>query len=320
MTDQRILITGATGFIGRNLTEHFARQGRRVRAHRFTRPAYDAPGVEWVQADLRDPAEARRVMEGCDVVLHCAAVTSGANDIVNRPTIHVADNVHMNIGMLQAAYDLSVAHYVFFSCSIMYASSSNPQSETDFNPAAPLAPNYFAAGNTKVYFENMCRFFADQGRTKHTAIRHSNIYGPYDKFDLGRSHVFAATLRKALTATDGVLRVWGSGEEGRDLLHVDDLVAFIDAALRLQTTPYELVNVGAGHAVAVKDLAALIAEAVGGDLRIETDPSKPTIPVTIVLDATKAERLFGWRPTISLRDGVRRTLDWVRKERTQLGF
>ncbi|HLI20074.1 MAG TPA: NAD-dependent epimerase/dehydratase family protein, partial [Stellaceae bacterium] len=219
---RKILICGATGFIGRNLTEHFAALGDwDVHALRWTRDEYACPGVTWHRADLRRVEDVERVVAGCDVIIQAAATTSGAKDILTRPYIHTTDNAVMNSLLLRAAYEAKVRHFVFFSCSIMYPSREKPLAEDDWDAGVPLAPNYFAAGWSKIYIEKMCEFYSRLGVTRHTVIRHSNIYGPYDKFDLERSHVFGATVTKVMTAEDGAIQVWGSGEEARDLLYVD---------------------------------------------------------------------------------------------------
>lgn len=308
----RVLVCGATGFIGRNIAEALARRADlEVHAVRFNRPAYEVPNLVWHQADLRQDGDVRRLVDGMDVIVQAAATTSGAADIVTRPYIHVTDNAVMNSLLLRAAFDFKVRHFIFFSCTVMYPSSETLLAETDWNPGIPIHPRYFGVGSTKVYVEQMCEFFSRLGVTRHTAIRHSNIYGPYDKFDLQRSHVFGATVTKVMTAADSVT-VWGSGEEARDLLHVDDLVRFVEAAMERQESPYELVNVGIGGAVAVKDLVGMIVAASGKDLRIEHDLTKPSIKTSLALDCSKAERLFGWRPQVGLEEGIRHTIDWWR--------
>ncbi len=314
MTKRRILICGATGFIGRNLTESLARRDDlEVHAVRFTRTAYECSGVRWHQADLRQPEDVARVMAGMDVVVHAAAVTSGSKQVVARPHIHVTDNAVMTALLLRAAFDLDVSHFIFFSCSVMYPSSAQPQREADFDISKPLHPRYFGAGWTKLYAEKMCEFYAAQGKTRHTVVRHSNIYGPYDKFDLENSHVFGATITKAMTATDGRIIVWGTGEEARDLLHVEDLTTFVELALDQQRTSLELVNVGSGDAVMVRDLAARIVAASGRSLEIVYDPAGPSIPTTVSLDCALAAERFGWQPRIGLDEGIRRTLAWWRQ-------
>lgn len=310
---RKILICGATGFIGRNLTEYFAARGDcEVHAVRFARDEYACPGVTWHRADLRRVEEVEAVAAGCDVVIQAAATTSGAKDIVDQPYIHTTDNAVMNSLLLRAAYDAKVKHFVFFSCSVMLPSSDTPLDEEAWDANAPLAPNYFASGWTKVYIEKMCEFYARLGVTKHTVIRHSNIYGPHDKFDLERSHVFGATITKVMTAADGRIQVWGSGEEARDLLYVADLVDFVARAVDRQRAAYALYNAGAGYAVSIKDLVAKIVASSGRALRIEHDLTKPTIKTSLSLDCSKAERELGWRPQVALEDGIRRTIDWWR--------
>jgi nucleoside-diphosphate-sugar epimerase len=308
---KRVLVCGATGFIGRNLVERLAaRDDLEVHAVRFTRPEYAAPRVTWHQADLRDGAAAHRVLAGLDVVIQAAATTSGSRDSVQRPYIHVTDNAVMNSVLLRAAYDCKVGHFLYFSCTTMLHSSDRAQDEAAFDANRDPHPRYFGIGWTKVYIEKTCEFFARLGVTRHTAIRHSNVYGPYDKYDLERSHVFGATVTKVMTATDGRLVVWGTGEEARDLIHVDDLVDAVERVLERQTEAYQLYNIGAGHAVPIRELVRQIIAASGRDLRVEYDASKPTIDVSPFLDCAKAARELGWQPRVPLDEGIRRTIAW----------
>ena len=231
---KKILICGATGFIGRNLTEKFSGQEDvEVHAVWHNRKAFECEHVIWHQGDLRNTEDVERLVKGMDIVIQAAATTSGSKDIVNRPYIHVTDNAVMNSLLLRAAYDHSVSNFVFFSCTVMYNSSESALKESDFNAGQELHPRYQGVGWTKVYVEKMCDFFSKLGRTKHTIIRHSNIYGPYDKYDLERSHVFGATITKVMTAKEKIA-VWGTGEEERDLLHVDDLTDFVEKSIEFQ--------------------------------------------------------------------------------------
>ncbi len=311
---KRVLICGATGFIGRNLVERIAARGDcEVVAVHHQRPPYDHlgvnGGVSWVQADLRNAADVDRIVAGADVIIQAAATTSGAKDITTRPYLHVTDNAVMNSVLLRAAYDHGVGQFLFFSCTVMYPSSDRPQTEADFS--GEITDKYYGVGWTKVYVENICRFFAGLGRTRHTVLRHSNIYGPYDKYDLERSHVFGATVTKTMQADDR-LEIWGTGEEKRDLLHADDLMDCVEAALERQTAPFDLFNVGAGEAVSVRELAERIVAASGRDLSLEHNLSRPTIPFNLVLDCTRARDELGWQPRIALDEGIGRTIDWWR--------
>jgi len=311
-SDCKLLLCGATGFIGRNLLAHFAAQSNKaITAVWHKRPPCEAPeNVTWVQADLRDPAQVERLVPGHDQIIQAAATTSGAKDIVTTPHIHVTDNAVMNSYLLRAAYDASIQHFVFFSCSVMYPSSQNPVSEMGFT--GEIEPRYQGAAWTKLYIERMCEFYAGLGNTKHTVIRHSNIYGPHDKFDLVRSHVFGASLSKAMTAKTSI-DIWGTGEEKRDLLYVGDLVRFVDAALELQSRAFGLYNCGAGMSISVKDLVQKIVIASGNNLVLEHDLSQPSIPFSLALDCSKAKQDLGWVPEIGLDEGIRQTVDWWRE-------
>jgi GDP-L-fucose synthase len=311
---KNILICGATGFIGRNLLDYYYNQGNyNIRATHFKRPiveGYDK--VEWVNCDLRDPNQVKKVIEGVDIILQFAATTTGAKDIVSKPYIHVTDNAVMNSLLLREAFEQDIKHFVFPSCTIMYQKSEVAIKESDFNPSEEIQSFYFGAGYTKVYLEKMCEFYSRLGKTKHTVIRHSNMYGPYDKYDLEKSHVFGATITKVMTSEDGKVNVWGIGEEKRDLLYVSDLVDFIDLALNKQTTPYELFNVGIGEGIRIKDLISKIIHYSGRDLEIVHDLSKPSLPTSLFLDCSRAEELLDWKPKHTLDNGIIKTLNWYK--------
>ena len=307
----RILICGATGFIGRNLVERLAANpSHQVTAQYHDRRPFDAPGVTWVQADLTIAEEVDRTVARTEVIIQAAAVTSGAADIVSRPHIHITDNAVMNSLLFRAAHDHGVGHFVMFSCSILYLSSDQPRREEDFT--GDVHPPYHGGAWNKIYFEKMAEFFAGLGRTRYTVLRHSNIYGPHDKYDPDRSHMFGATIRKVETATADEIVVWGAGTETRDLLYVDDLMDAVEAVLVRQDQPFALFNIGAGKAVRVRDVVQMIIDASGRALRIVHDTTKPTIPTHIHLDCRHAANTLGWRPKTPLDAGIAKTLAWYR--------
>ncbi len=310
----KILVCGATGFIGRNIAESYAnREGFQVIGVFNKRPKYNHPNLEWVSADLNKPEDVNRVLEGVDVVIQAAATTSGSKDIVSRPYIHVTDNAVMNSLLFRAAYKKKVSHVIFFSCTVMLQSSDKPQTEDDYDANTELHPRYFGVGQTKLYLEKMCDFYSRIGETKFTVLRHTNIYGPYDKFDLERSHVFGATITKVLSASGDNVSVWGTGEEERDLLYIDDLVRFVDHAINNQKSLYGLYNVGYGSAVSIKTLVEKIISASGKKLKIDHDLSQPTIKTSLSLNCEKAKNELGWTPKTSLDDGIAKTISWWKK-------
>jgi len=311
---KRMLICGGTGFIGRNLLDFYVNKGYAIRATHFNRPPVDGyEGVEWVNCDLRDPAQVRSVLDGVDIVMQFAATTTGAKDIVSKPYIHVTDNAVMNSLLLRESFEQGVEHFIFPSCTIMYQKSESALREDDFNPSDEIQSFYYGAGHTKVYLENMCKFYSNFKKTKHTVLRHSNIYGPYDKYDLEKSHVTGATITKVMNSDDGVVRVWGTGEEKRDLLYVEDLINFIDLSLNKQEKYFELFNVGLGQGIKIKDLVKKVIQCSGKQLKITHDLTKPTLPTSLFLDCQKAKEILGWQPSHSLEEGLTKTIQWYRE-------
>lgn len=315
---QKVLVCGATGFIGRNLIERLSkRKDIKLFATYLKSPHSKTKNVTFKKVDLCNADEVNNIIQGMDVVIQAAAITSGSKDIIERPYIHVTDNAIMNSLILRAAYEHHVSQLVFLSCSVMYQSNNQPVKESDFNPNHEIFSKYFGVGWTKVYIEKMCEFYSQLGRTKHTVIRHSNVYGPYDKFDLKHSHVFGALLTKVLTAKKQVIDLWGDGSEKRDLLYVDDLVDFIEIAMKKQETNYELINIGSGSCVSIKELAKVIIKCAKKALKIRFDVSAPSIKIVLCLDISKASEKFNWKPKTPLKDGIIRTLQWYEKNRLE---
>jgi len=311
MFKQKILICGASGFIGKNIAEALSqRDDFELYGTFLNSPCLNNPKIKMIKADLTDYKDVNRAIANMDIVIQAAATTSGAKDIVNKPYYHVTDNAVMNSLIFRAAYEHKISHLIFFSCTVMYQSSDDPIKETDFNANQEIFHKYFGVGWTKVYIEKMCEFYSRIGNTKYTVIRHSNIYGPHDKFDLEKSHVFGATVTKILTNKNGKITVWGSGEEERDLLYVSDLINFVELAIKKQESKFELYNVGLGVSISVRDLVKKIIALSGKNIKIEYDESKPSIETKICLDTTKAKNSLGWSPKVSLNEGIKKTLDW----------
>ena len=315
---QKILICGATGFIGRNILESFIRNDNfEIRAVRYKNgdlTEFHNGNVEWVYADLTKAKDVKRVVAGVDIILQYAAVTTGVKDVINRPYIHVTDNAVMNSLLLREAFEQKVKHFIFPSCTVMYQSSDVPVKESDFDESVDLYSKYYGGGNTKVYIEKMCKFYSTLGDTKFTVMRQSNIYGPHDKFNLDIGHVFAATIVKVVEANDSIV-VWGTGKEKRDLLYISDLVDCVNLIVEKQKSKFELVNVGYGKSISVSDLVKKIVDISGKNMYINYDGDKPTVDTKLVLDVGKAEKLFGWNPKISLDTGIKNTLEWYKETR-----
>lgn len=311
-----MLICGADGFIGRNALEYFHGEYD-ITAVLFSDddPQFGRlKGVTYLCTDLRNEEAVKSLFASSkfDVVIQAAATTTGSKDVVERPYLHVTDNVVMNAWIFREAMLNKVGHVLFPSCTVMYQPKEEPQTETDWTESDEIYPSYFGVGNMKVFNEKMCDFYSRLGNTKFTAFRHSNVYGPYDKFDLDKCHVVPAFVNK-VTNADKELEIWGTGKAKRDVIYIRDLIDFIDCCIKNQKTPYELFNCGGGEAFPILELAETIMDIQNKELEIRMDETKPDIPTTVILDCSKAQQLLGWESKTNLVDGLRETCEWYTK-------
>ena len=313
----KVLVCGASGFMGRNIIDHFSKLD-----------GYEVYGVSWknpwncsingqnhLGCDLTEQSSMEHIFKDkdIDIVIQAAANTSGSKDIIEKPYLHVTDNAVMNSLLLRACHKYNVKHFLFLSCGVMYNPDKSPVIEEDFSLDEGIVDSYFGVGWTKVYIEKMCEFYSKIGRTKHTVIRHSNSYGPYDKYDLEKSHMVGATINKVMSSKDNdEIVVWGDGSTERDLLYVSDVVDFIEKAIENQEENYELFNVGYGESISVKDIVSKIIEESGKKLSITYDLEKPSINTKLALNSQKAFDKLGWKPNVSIEEGIRKTIDWYK--------
>jgi nucleoside-diphosphate-sugar epimerase len=315
MLKKKLLVCGATGFIGRNLVKYFSSLDEyEVIGIYNKKPKFAWNNLKWKKADLTNSKDVHRVLKGIDIIVQAAATTSGSKDIVSKPMIHVTDNMIMNSLIFRSAHENNVKNVVFFSCTVMYRNSQKPLKEDDFKLNEEIHPKYFGVGWTKVSLEKQCEFYSRIGKTKYTVLRHSNIYGPDDKFDLEKSHVCGATITKVLSSEKkGKIKVWGTGEEERDLLYVDDLVNSVGLAIKKQKTSFGLFNVGYGKSISINKLVEKIIFHSGLKVEIEHDTTQPTIKTSLSLNCSKIKKHLGWKRNISHDEGLKRTIKWWRK-------
>ena len=306
------MILGATGFIGKNIALHFSKKFK-IKATYNKKSPFENKNIEWIKCDLKSTKQINNLFDNIDIVINAAAVTSGVKDIIDRPHIHVNDNALMNINILKQIFkNNNIKHYIFFSCTVMYQSSHKKQNEKKFN--YQIIDKYFGIGWTKVYIEKLCKFYSNFLNTKFTIIRHSNIYGPYDKFDLEKSHVLGATISKVMNAKKEIT-IWGRGNEIRDFLYISDLIKFIELAIKKQKNKYEIYNCGSEIGVKILDLVKLIIKITGRNIKIKKNVTAPTIKFNLVLDCKKAKKELSWKSEVSLSEGIKKTLIWWKKNK-----
>jgi GDP-L-fucose synthase len=247
----------------------------------------------------------------------CAASTSGAAAIAGTPMVHVTPNVLINTQMLEAAYAAGVEKFLWLSSTTGYPPSSyRPVREDEMFDGEPYE-KYFFVGWMKRFTEVLCRMYGEKLPQPMTTIvlRPTNIYGPNDDFEPATSHVTPALIRKVVERQDPI-EVWGTGDDVRDVIYVDDMVEAMLTAME-KITSHTAINIGLGKAYSVKEILRTIMELDGyTDAKVVFNSSKPTmIPVRLV-DTVKAETVLGFKAKTDLVEGVRRTLEWYRETKS----
>jgi GDP-L-fucose synthase len=307
------LVTGGAGFIGTHLAKALLEQGGRVRLALHRRaPIVRDPRIETVHADLTRQEDCLEAMQGVDLVFHAAGASSGVGAGADQAMAGITTNLNLTAQVLQAAWRTGVERILIFSSSTVYPARDHPVRE-DEAEGAPHS-SYLGYGRMRRYFEHLAEFVASRSAVKVALVRPTAVYGPHDNFDPATSHVVAALVRRAVAKLDP-FEVWGTGDEIRDFLHVEDLARGCLLTMEKHAA-CDPINIGYGTPVTIRRVVEIILEAAGhSSADVRFDASKPTaIPVRLV-DTSKARRLLGFEPRISIESGLRDLVRWYAAER-----
>jgi GDP-L-fucose synthase len=239
-----------------------------------------------------------------------AAITGGAKMAQTEPWGQVTDNVVMDAQMLEAFYFGGVKRVIYISSATVYQELDGRIGEEDLVLDQDPPAAYHGVGWAKRYAEKLSHFWHMKTGMEVLIARLGNVFGPYAKFDPVESNFIAATIRKAVDRIDP-FPVWGSPDVVRDVLYADDFGDAIVAMLGAAQISFDVFNIGSGRATTVAEIVASATKHAGyTPSSIVYDRNMPTTIGGRVLDCSKAERLLDWRPTTSVDDGVRQTVEW----------
>ncbi len=313
---KKVLVTGGAGFIGSHTVELLLSQAPDVRVvvpGRFSGRSPEnlaavASRIHLEEADLRRPEDCARVCRGVDVVLNVAGRTGGIAYNMARPATLFRDNIRISTNMIEAAQAAKVERFLVVSSACVYSRECpvpTPESEGFSGRPEPTNEGYGWA-KRMAEFEAMAA--AKEFGLKVAIARPYNAYGPRDHFDPEVSHVIAALIRKAVDGEDPV-RVWGEGKQTRAFLFVEDCArGLLETAERYAEC--DPVNLGSEEEVPVAELARLIVELSGTRARLQFEPEKPSGYPRRSADISKALAKVGFKARVSLREGLKRTIDW----------
>ncbi|ODA68674.1 GDP-L-fucose synthase [Methyloligella halotolerans] len=301
LTGKRVWVAGHRGMVGSAIVRRLETEGCEVLT------------VGRDRVDLRDQAAVRNWMaaEKPDAVFLAAARVGGilAND--TYPADFIYDNLIIEANIIEASFREAVEKLLFLGSSCIYPKLAPQPMTEEALLTGPLEPTNEWYAIAKIAGIKLCQAYRKQHGADFISAMPTNLYGPGDNFDLEKSHVIPALLRKAHEAARSraaSLTVWGTGSPRREFLHVDD-AADAMVSLMKNYSGASHVNVGYGEDVTILELTELVSDIVGFQGEVVTDPSKPDGTPRKLMDVSK---LFdtGWRPRYTLREGLEQTYGW----------
>ena len=297
-----IFVAGHRGMVGSALV-------RRLEAEGFT----NVLKRDRSQLDLTDESAVAKFFADAppDIVVVAAAKVGGIKANNEYPVEFLLENLRIQNNIIRSAFEAGVRKLLFLGSSCIYPKfAPQPIPETALL-TGPLEPTNEAYAIAKIAGIKLCQAYAREYGATFISVMPTNLYGPNDSFDLETSHVLPALLRKAheaKTRNENKLIVWGTGKPRREFLHVDDLASACLLLLEKYDSP-EIINIGCGEDITIRELAELICDVVGFNGELVWDATKPDGTPRKLLDITKI-RALSWQPTIPLRQGIAQTYDW----------
>ena len=298
----RILVTGATGFLGKRVV-------RRLK-EREKSPLETSKSSG---CDLRNKEEVRALFEQNEpeAVINCASYVGGIQFGMKHKAEIFYNNMLMILNLLEASREFSVQRVINPISNCAYPAKATLFKEDEFWDGRMHDSVETYGFVRKASYVGSLAYYEQYG-VKWINLILSNMYGPEDHFDEVRSHALGALIMKIVRAKQEKLPkvvVWGTGKPVREWLYVDDGA---EALIRGLDMPYsrDILNVGVAKGISIRDLAHMIKNIVGYEGEIEFDPSKPDGAPYKTVDGSRLERILNWKPNTSLEEGVRKTVEW----------
>ena len=300
--DSKIFIAGHRGMVGSAIVRALASQG-------FTNLLFRTRQ----ELDLLDRSAVREFFktERPEFAVDAAARVGGIVANSEKPVEFLLENLTIQNNLIEAAADFGCTKFLFLGSSCIYPKHAPQPIREDALLTGPLEPTNDAYALAKIAGIKLCQAYAREYGKNFLSAMPTNLYGPHDNFDLHTSHVLPALIRKIHEAKKSgapEVLVWGTGTPRREFLHADDLA---DACVFLLKNydSSELINIGSGTDVTIRELAELICEVLGYKGTLAFDPTKPDGTPRKLMDSSRLFAL-GWKPRIPLREGIAHAHAW----------
>ena len=306
--DKKVLVTGAAGLCGTAAVNRLLKMGDcSIIGTTYTRRDLNIENsnLNLVKLDLMSYDNCKKVMEGVDIVIHCAAFSGGAGLQDEYQIDLFRNNVIMSSNLISIAAKSKVELFGYIGSSTMYPNVAYPVKESEGYDLDPY-DFYMGVGWLKRYMEKVLQHFQSITDTNFAIVRPMAVFGENDNFN-ERGHVIPQLIMKPNKSMNP-FRVWGDGSQVRDFLYVEDLIDGLFFVMENDPTA-NAYNVSSGHSVTIKELTKMIVDIYGYNPEFEYDITKPTAIPARQIDITKIKKL-GWTPTYSLRAGLVKTINW----------
>ena len=312
MNSKKILVLGGSGFLGTNLLQKLIKRNKNITATYFKNKKFKKlRGVKYKKVNLENIEECRKITKNKEIVIMCAANSSGAAIIKKDPLSHLDSNVIMNLNTLKACYFNKVKKFVFISSNTVYPQSKKSMKEDDIN--YELYKSYFIVGWMKLFSEKLCEIYSKKLKNKMVTliIRPGNLYGPFDKFDIIKSKVIPSLIRKFCNKNEKV-DVWGDGKDIKDFLYIDD---FCDVLIKIinKSKTHNTYNVASGKSVSINHIISILSKLTTNKKKIKYSRNMPTMIPFRKISISKIKKEFGFKENTSLSQGLNYTLQWYKK-------
>ena len=314
---KNLLVTGGSGFIGINLLKELSKLKKyKITATYFkAKNFYKIRGVKYIKTNLEILKNCQNVCKNIDLIVMCAANSSGAAVMEKTPLVHLTPNIRMNLNMLEAAYSKGVSKFIFISSSTVYPAGNFAMKERDakFN----FFEKYHVVGWMKRFSEIVCEIYSKKIKNpmKTIIVRPGNLYGPHDKFDPEKAKVIPSLIAKIVNR-ENPINVWGNGKDLKDFLYIEDFCRTLTKIINFNKD-YDIFNIASGKSITIQKILKILMKIENlRNTEIVYDLTKPTMIPKRLICVSKMKKIFKYKSLITIEEGLTKTLNWYRKKKS----